>query len=156
MTKSLLIVLTLAIAAGFTFFSGAYGQEETLCRGVPLNMNESQKAMITDCLTENKIKSVWKIPVEKLSCFGVCVLKKKGLLTPGGKLDHEKIFKYIDQVMKPDEIVKPLKDGIDKCIKEHGEKVQADNDPKCSTFLEVGQCVHDIFFDLCFIDDDRR
>jgi hypothetical protein len=41
-------------------------------------------------------------------------------LTGDGKLDHEKIFAYVEVVMKPDEIKKPLKEGIDKCFKEHG------------------------------------
>lgn len=29
-----------------------------------------------------------------------------------------------------------------------GHKVKADNDPKCMSFMEVGQCVHDVFFDV--------
>ncbi|OXA50983.1 uncharacterized protein LOC110853407 [Folsomia candida] len=130
-------------------------QEETMCRGVALNMTDKQKGMITECLTESKIKSVWKIPADKLSCFGVCILKKKELLTAEGKLDHDKIFSYVEMVMKPDEVKKPMKDGIEKCLKEHGDKVQVKDDTKCMTFLEAGQCVHDVFFELC-MDDSRR
>lgn len=78
-----------------------------MCRGVALNMTDKQKGMITECLTESKIKSVWKIPADKLSvssilciiiifliliicikmsslilqCFGVCILKKKELVS---------------------------------------------------------------------------
>jgi len=29
-----------------------------------------------------------------------------------------------------------------------GEKVQGNNDPQCITFMEVGQCVHEVFFDV--------
>ncbi|CAL8125264.1 unnamed protein product [Orchesella dallaii] len=130
-------------------FGIATAQDEIACRGVDLNMTAEQKAQVTDCLAENGIKSVWKIPVEKLSCFGVCILKKKKLLTAAGKLDHDKILNYIMDVMKPDEVKVPLKDGTEKCMKEHGDKVEGNNDPKCMTFMEVGQCVHDVFFDVC-------
>ncbi len=80
-------------------------------------------------------------------------------------------------VMKPDDVKKPLKEGTEKCMKDHGErlchpetkikirirfkytdkiftlietgdKVEGNNDPKCMTFMEVGQCVHDVFFDV--------
>jgi len=71
------------------------------------------------------------------------------MLTPEGKINHEKALHYIDMAM-PDGVKKPLIDGVDKCIKEHGDKVKMDNDPNCLTFMEVGQCVHDVFIDICF------
>jgi len=128
------------------FFGTATAQDEIACRGQDLNMTEAQKGHVTDCLKENGIKSIWKIPVEKLPCFGVCILKKKKLLTADGKLNHDKILNYIMDVMKPDEVKVPIKDGIEKCMKEHGDKIEGNNDPKCMTFMEVGQCVHDVFF----------
>jgi len=51
------------------------------CRGVDLDMTDKQKGQVTECLTEAGIKSVWKIPAEKLACFGVCILRKKDLVS---------------------------------------------------------------------------
>lgn len=42
------------------------GQDEISCKGMDLNMTDAQRGHITECLRENGIKSVWKIPVEKL------------------------------------------------------------------------------------------
>lgn len=42
------------------------GQDEISCKGMDLNMTDAQRGHITECLRENGIKSIWKIPVEKL------------------------------------------------------------------------------------------
>jgi hypothetical protein len=49
-------------------------------------------------------------------------MERKNLLTSDGMLDHQKILDYINDVMKPDAVKKPLVDGTDKCIKEHGNE----------------------------------
>lgn len=74
-------------------------------------------------------------------------------MTPEGKINHEKALKYIEEVM-PEKVRKPLIDGVDKCIKEHGDKVKGNNDPTCITFMDVGQCVHDVFLDVRVISQD--
>jgi len=125
-----------------------YCQEETHCAGEEVKMDDHQKAVITDCLEAVGIKSVWKMPIDKLACFGVCILEKKDMMTPEGKINHEKALKYIEEIM-PEKVRKPLIDGIDKCIKEHGDKVKGKDDPTCVTFMEVGQCVHEVFLDVC-------
>jgi hypothetical protein len=51
-------------------------------------------------------------------------------LTTDGKINHEKALKYIEAVM-PDKVRKQLVEGVDKCIKEHGEKVKGKDDPGC-------------------------
>jgi len=129
-------------------FSVALAQEETQCRGKDLKFTDHQKAQIAECLDAVGIKTIWKIPAAKLACFGVCILEKKDLMTPEGKINHEKSLKYIDAVM-PDEFKKELIDGVDKCIKDHGDKVKKKDDPTCMTFMDVGQCVHDVFLDVC-------
>lgn len=83
-------------------------------------MTDAQKTFITDCLREINIVSVWKLPLDKISCFGICVLEKKNLLNADGGLDHDKIYNYIMDVMKPDSVKKPIVDGVEKCIKDHG------------------------------------
>ncbi len=94
------------------------------------------------------------------------------MLTSDGMLDHQKILDYIQDVMKPDEVKKPLVDGTDQCIKDHGmtvnnvfksysksnllfpftipigSKVKNDKDPNCLSYMEVGLCVHDIFLEV--------
>ena len=47
-------------------------------------------------------------------------MERKGLLTQDGMLDHEKILDYIYHTMQPEAVKKPLVEGTDKCIKEHG------------------------------------
>ncbi len=47
-------------------------------------------------------------------------MEKKNLLKDGS-LDHEKILSYINDIMRPEEVKKPLIEGTDKCIKEHGK-----------------------------------
>ncbi|ODM97590.1 hypothetical protein Ocin01_09076 [Orchesella cincta] len=128
--------------------SAVYSQEETSCAGEEVKLDDSQKAVLSECLDKVGIKSIWKIPADKLACFGVCLLEKKDLMTPEGKINHEKALKYIEAVM-PEKVRKPLIDGVDKCIKEHGDKVKGNDDPTCVTFMDVGQCVHDIFLDVC-------
>jgi len=128
-----------------------YGQEETQCAGEEIKMDEHQKAVIADCLEAAGIKSVWKIPADKLACFGVCLLEKKDMMTAEGKINHQKALKYIEELM-PEKVRKPLIDGVDKCIKEHGDKVKGKNDPTCVTFMDVGQCVHEVFLDVCLED----
>lgn len=83
-------------------------------------MTDAQIAQVTDCMREIKIVSLWKIPMEKINCFGLCILEKKKLLTDAGGLDHDKIYKYIMDVMKPDKVKKPIVEGVEKCIKDHG------------------------------------
>ena len=43
-------------------------------------------------------------------------------MTPEGKLDKPKILDYIEMVMRPDEVKAPLKEGVSKCMEEHGTK----------------------------------
>lgn len=50
----------------FNYQGTVVGQDEIQCRGNDLNMTDAQKGHVTDCLKENGIKSIWKIPVEKL------------------------------------------------------------------------------------------
>jgi hypothetical protein len=69
-------------------------------------------------------------------------------LTKEGKINHEKALKYIEMTM-PDKVKHKLIDGIDKCIKEHGQNVKVKDDPGCMSFLHVGQCTHDVFLDIC-------
>jgi len=140
--------ITVAVVAAFLCFSSVLAQEETQCKGKEIKLTEKQKAQFTECLTESGIKTVWKIPPAKLACFGVCLLEKKEMLTAEGKINHEKALKYIEAAM-PDEYKKPLIDAVDKCIKEHGDKVKVKDDKMCSSFLDVGTCVHDAFFDIC-------
>jgi len=125
------------------------GQEEIQCLGQDLNMTATQVKVLTDCLAEAKIVNIWKIPMEKISCLGICILEKKMLLTKKGGLDHDKILKYITDVMKPDKVKKPLVQGVEKCIKDHGTKVRQPNDPNCLEFNSVGLCVHDVFLETC-------
>jgi hypothetical protein len=128
--------------------STSLAQEEMQCRGLPIKFTDHQKAQIMECLDAAGIKTVWKIPADKLACFGVCILEKKEMLTADGKINHAKALKYIDAVM-PDQYKKPLIDGVDQCIKDHGDKVKMDGDKACMSFMEVGQCVHDVFLDIC-------
>ncbi|OXA61977.1 General odorant-binding protein 1 [Folsomia candida] len=130
--------ISIAIFAA-SLISVSWGQEETKCAGEEVTLTDQQKTQITECLNEAKIKTVWKIPADKLSCFGVCILDKKGMLTPEGKINHEKAFKYIEMTM-PSKVRKPLIEGIDKCIKEHGQDVKVKDDPGCMSFLHVGNC----------------
>jgi len=125
------------------------GQEEIQCLGQDLNMTNTQLKVVTDCLREAKIVSVWKIPIEKISCFGICILEKKKLLNAKGGLDHDQILKYIMDVLKPDKVKKPIVEGVEKCIKDHGTKVRQPNDPNCLEFNTVGLCVHDVFLEAC-------
>jgi len=127
---------------------GVLGQEETMCAGEDVKLTDHDKASITECLGKVNVKTVWKMPADKLPCFGVCILEKKEMLTADGKINHEKALKYIEAAM-PDKVRKPLIDGIDKCIKEHGQNVKVKDDPGCMSFLNVGQCVHDVFLDVC-------
>ncbi|ODM88216.1 General odorant-binding protein 72 [Orchesella cincta] len=124
-----------------------YSQEETSCAGEEVKLDDSQKAVLSECLDKVGIKSIWKIPADKLACFGVCLLEKKDLMTPEGKINHEKALKYIEAVM-PEKVRKPLIDGVDKCIKEHGDKVKGNDDPTCVTFMDVGNA-STIFLDVC-------
>jgi len=92
----------------FSFPFQAFAQEELTCQGQELNLNDHQKAQITECLDAAGIKSIWKIPAEKLAvsvfqlqqflrfirakvlirlifhnfqCLGVCILEKKGMVS---------------------------------------------------------------------------
>lgn len=73
------IVLKLFVTVIVAGFVNA--QEETKCAGEAVKMTEHQKAQITECLNETGIKTVWRIPADKLSCFGVCILEKKGMVS---------------------------------------------------------------------------
>jgi len=68
------------------------GQEEIQCLGQDLNMTDTQTKVLTDCLAEAKIVSIWKIPMEKVSCFGICILEKKMLLNAKGGHEFNPIF----------------------------------------------------------------
>ena len=52
----------------------------------------------------------------------MCILEKKKLMTDDGKLNKPKILDYIDMVMRPEEVKGLLKDGISKCMEEHGTR----------------------------------
>jgi hypothetical protein len=45
----------------------SHAQEETDCRGVPLNLSDEQKKQIKDCLTENNITSLMRMPLDRVS-----------------------------------------------------------------------------------------
>ncbi|CAG7830265.1 unnamed protein product [Allacma fusca] len=144
--------LRLVISLALLYVLGVGAQEETQCRGHDVNLTTEQRKQITDCLAESGISTIWKIPAEKLACFGVCILEKKKLMTDDGKLNKPKILDYIDMIMRPEEVKQPLKEGITKCMEDHGDKVRGNDDPTCMTFMEVGQCVHDVFLDICIED----
>jgi len=142
--------IQLAIVGIAFLITLARAQEELVCRGEDVVFTEKEKGQIGECLKESKIDNVFKIPMEKLPCFGVCLLTKKDMLTDDGKINHEKALKYIEAHMKNKETQKLLVDAADKCIKDHGQDVKVKDDPTCSTFMGVGQCVHDAFFEICF------
>ncbi|OXA59207.1 uncharacterized protein LOC110844281 [Folsomia candida] len=150
-TMSLKIFAIIFVGSAI-LLSVCHCQEETTCGGEEVKLTALQKFQIQSCLDATGKKSVWKIPADKLLCFGVCVLEKKGMLTPTGKIDHAKAIKYIEDAISP-KLRKPLVTGIDKCIKEHGQDVKVKNDPGCMSFMAVGQCVHDVYLEVCIGDD---
>lgn len=42
-------------------------QEETQCAGEDVKLTDHQRAIITECLDKAGIKSIWKIPADKLA-----------------------------------------------------------------------------------------
>lgn len=42
-------------------------QEESQCAGEEVKLDDHQKAIITECLEKVGIKSIWKIPADKLA-----------------------------------------------------------------------------------------
>ena len=62
-------------------------------------------------------------------------------MTADGKLDKPKILDYIELIMRPEEVKKPLKDGISKCMEEHGEEkiLQIITKMLISNIIEINQ-----------------